>query len=235
MQSLFARPITHRGLHDAAGGRVENTFGAFQASIEKNFAIECDVRLSADNQIIVFHDQSLERLTDGTGFVHQHTLADLKALKLKNCNERIQTLGELLQQVNGSVPLFIELKSRFSKDLGLALKVAEELSNYSGAVATMSFDPHLVAAMQKWVPWVTNGIVAEYFVNDGKKPDMSWFRRLVLSNFLHWPQTKPDFVSFNIRDFPSRPIAFIQRFKKVPVICWTVKSSEQAKKAYKYC
>ena len=64
---LIARPIAHRGLHDAAAGRIENTAGAALAAIDGNYAIECDVQISADGEAMVFHDDDLDRLTDGHG------------------------------------------------------------------------------------------------------------------------------------------------------------------------
>ena len=59
---LTARPIAHRGYHDRAAGRIENTASAFAAAIDRNFSIECDLRLTADEEVIVFHDETLDRM-----------------------------------------------------------------------------------------------------------------------------------------------------------------------------
>ena len=64
---LIERPIAHRGLHDSANGVIENTLGAAEAAVAGGFAIECDIQLSVDGEAIVFHDETLERLTDVTG------------------------------------------------------------------------------------------------------------------------------------------------------------------------
>ena len=64
---LTERPIAHRGLHDAASGVIENTLQAAEAAIAGGFAIECDIRISADGEVFVFHDDTLDRLTDATG------------------------------------------------------------------------------------------------------------------------------------------------------------------------
>jgi glycerophosphoryl diester phosphodiesterase len=64
---LTERPIAHRGLHDAASGVIENTLAAAEAAIAGGFAIECDVQLSADEEVFVFHDETLDRLTDVEG------------------------------------------------------------------------------------------------------------------------------------------------------------------------
>src|SRR6185503_13156907 len=77
---LVARPIAHRGFHDRANGRLENTLSAARAAVDRNFAIECDVQLSADEVPVVFHDDNLDRLTVTTGPLRQRTLAELKAI-----------------------------------------------------------------------------------------------------------------------------------------------------------
>ena len=64
---LTARPIAHRGLHDAAAGVIENTASAFRAAIAGNYAIECDLQISADGEAMVHHDDALGRLTEGSG------------------------------------------------------------------------------------------------------------------------------------------------------------------------
>ncbi len=64
---LTARPIAHRGYHDRAQRRIENTLPAAEAAIAHNFAIECDLQATADGRVVVFHDDVLDRLTEPTG------------------------------------------------------------------------------------------------------------------------------------------------------------------------
>src|SRR5271165_2530054 len=84
---LTERPIAHRGLHDPAGPAIENTLRAAEAAVEAGFAIECDVQMSADGQVFVFHDATLDRLTDATG-----RLTDKSATQIRNA--RIRGSGE---------------------------------------------------------------------------------------------------------------------------------------------
>jgi len=72
---LTARPVAHRGLHDAARGVIENMPAAAQAAISGNFAIECDIQLSSDGEAMVHHDNALGRLTDGSGALLGKTAA----------------------------------------------------------------------------------------------------------------------------------------------------------------
>ena len=158
---LVARPIAHRGLHDAALGIVENTAGAFAAAMRRNYAIECDLQLSADGEAMVFHDYALERLTRSRGRVIERTAAALQELALRETTDRIQTLPALLAQVQGRVPLIVELKSHWDGSLALARRTAEIVRDYDGHLALMSFDPDLVAGLADLAPRVPRGIVAD--------------------------------------------------------------------------
>lgn len=233
--TLFANPIAHRGLHDVKSGLIENCEGAFTAAIDAGFAIECDVQLSSDNQVIVFHDYTLDRLMNTKGEVHRLTVSELKNAAFKDGQDKIQTLQELLEQVAGKVPLIIELKSRWNGDEGLALRVAETIGTYTAPVATMSFDPVLVAATQRWLPYMPNGIVSGHLKNIEYWKFLSRFERYKLTRMLHWRKTRPDFISYNIDDLPSRAVSLMENLMSVPVICWTVRTQEQATKAAEFC
>ena len=146
---LTARPIAHRGYHDRAAGRIENTLPAAEAAIARNFAIECDLQLTADGRVVVFHDDTLDRLGEAEGPVGARTLADLRAIRLRDTDARIPTLEDLLDLVDGQVPLVIELKSQWNGDRRLEQAVAPILDGYSGPAAVMSFDPMSMVAMRR--------------------------------------------------------------------------------------
>src|SRR3954452_22606810 len=110
---LTARPVAHRGLHDAARGIIENMPGAGQAAVDGNFGIEVDLQLAAGGDAMVHHDDALGRLTEGSGALLGMTAAELRAVKFRNTSERMMSLGELCALVKGRVPLVIELKSHF--------------------------------------------------------------------------------------------------------------------------
>src|SRR4051812_37217529 len=104
---LTARPVAHRGLHDISRGIVENMPAAAEAAIAGNFAIECDIQLTADGEAMVHHDDELGRLTEGSGALLTKTAAELKAVPFKNTAERMMTLTDLCGLVAGRVPLMI--------------------------------------------------------------------------------------------------------------------------------
>ena len=145
---LTARPIAHRGLHDAAAGVIENTASAFAAAIAGGYGIETDLQISADGEAMVHHDDALGRLTEGDGRLADMSAGAIKAVRFKASQDRILTLGELCDLVGGRAPLVLELKSRFDGDARLAQRAADVLANYAGPVAVMSFDPALVEGVR---------------------------------------------------------------------------------------
>src|SRR3954469_17298026 len=80
---LTVRPVAHRGLHDRARGIIENMPAAAAAAVAKNFAIECDIQLSADGEAMVHHDEALGRLTEGSGPLLGKSSAELKQITFK--------------------------------------------------------------------------------------------------------------------------------------------------------
>ena len=99
-----------------AKGIIENTPSAFAAAIAGDYGIECDVQISADGEAMVYHDETLDRLTDGDGRLDAMTAAELKRVPFKATADRMITLGELCDLVAGRATLVVELKSRFDGD-----------------------------------------------------------------------------------------------------------------------
>src|ERR1041384_2747908 len=92
---LVARPIAHRGLHDAAAGVIENTPSAFSAAIAGNYGIECDLQISADGEAMVHHDDVLGRLTEGSGRLDPMSSAELRRVPFRGSADHMLTVGEL--------------------------------------------------------------------------------------------------------------------------------------------
>ncbi len=144
---LTAAPVAHRGLHDAARGIVESTPSAFSAAISGGFAIETDLQLSSDGEAMVFHDDTLTRLTERSDDIRTLSAAELKTVRYKDTTDRMITLGDLCDMTNGRVPLVVEIKSRFDGDRRLIRRIAEIVRAYQGPLALMSFDPDQVLAI----------------------------------------------------------------------------------------
>jgi glycerophosphoryl diester phosphodiesterase len=233
---LTRRPIAHRGLHDAAQGVVENTLSAARRAVARGFSIECDVLLSADAEVVVFHDDTLERLTFADGAVADRRFAALAALPMRGTDDRIPRLADLLATIAGRVGLVIELKSTFgpTTETRLAEQVAAALAGYDGPVVTKSFDPRLVSAARRAMPHLAHGIVAERAVDPRWYGGMGATGRFALTHLLHAPWSRPDFVSYSIDDLPAPGPWAARRLFGRPVITWTVRSPAQAAHAARH-
>lgn len=226
---LIARPVAHRGLHDAARGIIENTAGAIDAAIAGRYGIEVDLQISGDGEAMVHHDDALGRLTDGDGRLAEMSAAELKRVPFRASAERMLTLPELLERVGGRVALVLELKSRFDGDDRLVARVAKALAAYAGPVAAMSFDPVMIAALRRIAPRLRRGIVAERRFAELPPRSAAW-RRPALAHLLHAPMTRPDFVAYRVDDLPA-PATRVARLLGLPILTWTVRTAAQRQQA----
>jgi glycerophosphoryl diester phosphodiesterase len=229
---LVEKPIAHRGLHNWKKGIVENCEGAFAAAIKHCYAIECDLELTKDGEAVVFHDDEIDRLMDGKGMVKSFTTKELKKKEYRQGKDQIQTLAELLEQVDGRTTLVIEIKSLWDKDMTLTHRALDVLADYDGPYAVMSFDPHIVACVAERSSITVRGITADRVV-DPYYDMLSLPRRLEMQSFSHLPRSKPHFVSFDAAGLPFAVVSEI-RERGHPVICWTIRSQEQASQALRY-
>ncbi len=221
--SLTDLPIAHRGLHDAAAGLIENTAAAVDAALAAGFAIEVDIQLSRDGEAMVFHDFTLDRLTNASGPVAARTAAELQAVAFKTSPDPMMTLGDLLRRVGGRTLLIIEIKSAFTGDVRLARRAAALASTYDGPVALMSFDPEMVAAVAEGAPTVCRGIVAEWHYRHGEWADLSAAHKLWLRLFLHWPRSRFQFVAYKVGDLDALAPRLV-RAAGWPLLTWTVRT-----------
>ena len=229
---LIARPVAHRGLHDAAAGVIENTASAFTAAIDGSYAIECDLQISADGEAMVHHDDTLERLTEGAGRLDAMTAGALKRVAFKATADRMLTLGDLCDLVGGRATLVIELKSRFNGDHRLAVRTAQVLVNYTGAMAVMSFDPAPVAALRDLMPALTRGLVAQ---QRDRSADRDHGTSLSAARFVMQAlAARLNFLAYRVQDL-TYPIPFTARHVLgLPLLTWTVRTPEERARAARH-
>ncbi len=233
---LIARPIAHRGLHKASAGVIENSVGAAGAAVAAGYAIECDVQATRDNDLVVFHDDTLERLTASSGRVDALDAQTLSRLRLKGSHETIPTFATFLAAITGSTPLVVELKSNFDGDLRAARRAAALLSAYAGPVVVESFDPAPIAFLRAnvtalGVAHVPLGIVGEAAYDEKDWPMLTPAQRAEMTHFLHYPRTRPDFLSWSVADLPHAIPFLARQALRLPVTTWTVRTPAQAKSA----
>jgi len=225
---LTARPIAHRGLHDRARGIVENMPGAISAAVAGNFGIEVDIQLSADGEAMVHHDDGLGRLNDGQAALATLTAAELKRVPFKDTRERMMSVGDLCDLVDGRVPLLIEVKSHFDGDRKLVARLAQVLAAYRGPAAAMSFDPDQVLALRQAVPQLTRGITAQRrYDDDPYWAKLSPEKRDGMLHLRHAFATRPHFVAYWVQQLPAPAPWIARHLFGCPLLTWTVRTPAQ--------
>ena len=226
-------PIAHRGLHDAARGRIENTASAFEAAIAKGYAIECDLQAADGDAPVVFHDERLERLMEADGVVAAHTVAGLKQLRLRGTADRVQTLDDLLEQVSGRVPLVIEIKTLFGQPGRYEEKIAARLRTYQGPVAVMSFDHRSMASLRTLAPGIPRGLLS-YRWDDDWMPLLPTAEKAKLRALTYHAAVAPSFIAYDIDDLPEPAPLDLKQRSGIPLFTWTVRTPEQRERAKLY-
>ena len=231
---LTARPIAHRGLHDAACGIIENTAGAVRAAIESNYGIEVDLQISADGEAMVHHDDVLGRLTEGEGRLDRFSAAELKHVPFRGSDERMMTLGELCDIVGGRVTLLIELKSRFDGDRRLPARVATVLAGYNGPIAPMSFDPRQIAQLRRQAPSLVRGLVAAKY-----RPHPYWdlmpaWMRHGMGYLVTAFTARPQFIAYAVADLPAVAPLFARHVLCLPLLTWAVRTPIERQRAARW-
>ena len=229
------RPIAHRGLHDAERGIVENSVSAVKAAMRKGIAVEVDLQRAADNQPVVFHDMTLERLTNESGPVAARDVASLRSIALKDGGgDRILSLPELLELVADTVPLLLEVKSDKSRNGVFEANIAKQLATYRGPVAVMSFDPHMVAEFRRAAPGLPRGLVSCRFADELSKTHLTMLQRFAMRHLLTSVFAHPQFVAYDIRALPAIAPLIAKFIAGLPLLAWTVRSEADLERALRY-
>lgn len=230
---LVNKYIAHRGLHDEEN--PENSLGAFNNAIQNDYAIELDVHRIEDGTIVVFHDDTLKRITGKDGYINQiKTVDDLKIYNLLGTNYTIPTLQEVLALIDGKVPLLIEIKdertTNYSPTNPLTMGTYELLKNYKGEYAVQSFNPYILQWFKINAPEVTRGQLSRRFTKESK---LNLFSRLALGHmWLNKKVSEPHFIAYHYKDLPNR---HVKKYKRLPLIAWAVPSQQEYMKVASHC
>ncbi len=221
--------FAHRGLHDSE--KAENSLSAFAAAVECGYGIELDVRLSKDGELVVFHDDTLDRMTDVKGRVDSFTAEELSKMRLGGTNDGVPTFREVLKIVDGRIPLLVEMKEDLGK-YGVAKKTAEMLREYKGEYIVESFNPLSLAHFGTLMPEVAKGLLCTNYLKNPKTRNVKTF---IVQNMLLNFRCKPDFIAYNHLDWKDAGLTMIRTFyPKTPLVCWTVRTPEEEVAAKKH-
>lgn len=145
--------VAHRG---GEGCEPENSLSIIRKSLDAEVdAIEIDIRLTLDGQIVVCHDETIDRTTNGCGNISKMTLAQLQRYQLKDKNgtvtdEHIPTLGDVLWLVNGKCRLLIEVKYHEDAER-VAKALINEVALYGASrwISVASFDDNILQEIHR--------------------------------------------------------------------------------------
>ena len=179
---------------------------AFRKAVESGFGIELDVQLTADLVPVIFHDPDLLRVCGVNRQVRDCTYAQLQEYKLFGSNERIPTLREFLEMVDGRVPLIVEFKSE-DTDMTLCRIIDPMLKAYKGQLS----DGFLHIPKYRTFPKAPATISVQFLI----------------PNFL----SKPDFIAYNHMYEGNLSRRICRSLYKAKSAAWTIRSEKELKKA----
>jgi glycerophosphoryl diester phosphodiesterase len=224
--AFLMQPLAHRVLHDRAAGRPENSRAAVRAAVAAGYGIEIDVQLSADGQAMVFHDEDLDRLTAESGPVKARTASELGRIRLRDAEDGIPTLPEVLALIAGRVPLLVEIKDQTltlsETDGRLEAATAAALHRYAGPVAVMSFNPQAVACLAGIAPQLPRGLTTSAYDPEdwSPLPDATCTRLRAIPDY---DRTGASFLSHEAADL-ARPRVAELKAQGAAILCWTIRS-----------
>lgn len=211
MEAFLKRPIAHRGLHNNKN-IIENTLESFDLAIENNFFIELDVVLSKDNEVMVFHDLNLYRLTGIKKLIKDCNANELRDIKLLKTNSVISSIEEVLYKVDGKVPIIIEIKESFHPDIDERL--FELIRSYQGEIAIQSFDKNSIRWFKKNAPFYKLGLIS----ND---------KRLTVEEVT---EIGVDFIAFDINNLELKTLKTLKKHG-FHILTWTVDTYDKYRKS----
>ena len=217
-RDMAGRYIAHRGLHDLSENTPENSLAAFQVAIDRGYAIEIDIHLTADGEVVVFHDDDTVRMCGESHVIEDTTLAELKSLRLANTNESIPTLQECLALVGGQVPLLIEFKCMSKTCEALCRKANEILSAYNGVYWVQSFYPFVLSWYRRYRKDVCRGQLSAGFYKDE-------IQKRLLGCLVFNVLARPDFVSYSHED-ANHPCRKLCTWLGAFPVGWTFRTKE---------
>lgn len=214
--------IAHRGIFN--NKRIpENSLIAFQKAVNFNIPIELDVQFTKDHQLVVFHDINLKRMCGIDQYISDVTYQELRKYYLLSTKEKIPTLKEVLNLVQGKVLLDIEIK-KDDNYMELCNRILDVLNNYPGEVLLKSFQPSIVKYLKKKTKKPVGLLITDY--------PPSKFYSYLLSSFFLIEYCHPNFLACNKKIIKKKRIQMYR--KKIPIFVWTITNKEEIKEYKNY-
>ncbi len=223
--------FAHRGLHDADCGVVENSPSAIRAALAAGVGIELDVQMSADRLPMVYHDETLYRLTGEDGRLAFMKAHEIEAISYRTGGDKIMRLDTCLRLIDGKVPLLIEVKSHWHGKAQMEEALAAILKDYKGPFGVMSFDPDVIERLKSLLSTGFLGLVT------ARIPSKDWLglteseRSCGQVQFEKARQLGVDFIAHQIGDLDNRLLRELVKELEAALFSWTVDRAEMVQAA----
>ncbi|MEE1313406.1 MAG: glycerophosphodiester phosphodiesterase family protein [Lachnospiraceae bacterium] len=222
--------VAHRGLFDNKREAPENSMAAFKKAVSYGYGIELDVQMTKDGKLVVFHDDTLERMCKEKKKVVECTYLQLQQYTLGISKEKIPLFDEVLDMVAGRVPLIIEIKPE-GNYIETTRRVVERLRRYKGIYCIESFHPMVIAWCRRHAPQILRGQLATSCTKERIKRNVC--EKIVLTNLLLNFLAKPDFIAYNHKYADAFSYRLCRTLYSVENVAWTIKSQGDLEKAKK--
>lgn len=221
MQAFHGTMFAHRGYHNKSLGIPENSMAAFRSAISHGYGIELDVHITSDGELIVFHDDTLNRMCRTSGRPENMTARTLQSCRLLDSDQHIPLFSEVLRLVNGQVPLLIELKIP-DQSVKICEKTYELLRSYHGTYLVQSFNTNGLHWFLIHAPEVLRGQLSSRLTKDDSTTP--WILRFITEHLLGNFFGKPDFISYKLADLPTLSTTIIRKFFGTTTAVWTLRT-----------
>jgi glycerophosphoryl diester phosphodiesterase len=221
----------HRGLHNPLFSVVENSATAIRMAVDAGVGIEIDVQMSSDRIPMVFHDETLFRLTGEDGRLSFMKAKELEKVSYSVGTDHIIPLEDCLSLVDGKVPLLIEVKSHWTELPEMEQGLIDVLKSYDGSHGLMSFDPSIIERLKNLGSPSPLGLVT------AQCPSKDWpgiTEEQRQSGTLQFEKARElviDFIAHEIGDIHNPYLSKLIQDLKIPMMSWTVKSSAMLQSA----
>ena len=212
---FLGRNIAHRGLHKIDRSIPENSLAAFSAAVGRGYGIELDVHLTADDALVVFHDDDMKRMCGVDARLEDLSYDYIRTLSLAGTDQHPPLLGDVLELVDGKTPIILEVK-RGKRNARLCALIREALLSYTGDVCIESFDPTIVRWWRRNAPEMLRGQLA---CRD-EAPEMGKVKSFLLSNLLLNFLGRPQFIAYGICEKKSVFVRLCEKLGAMKV-AWT--------------
>lgn len=233
-EALFPARVTAMGHRGAAGLAPENTMAAFRAAAALGVPFELDVRQAACGALIVFHDETLWRLTGASGRPEERSLAELRRLDAGAhfsgraggfAGEVIPSFDEVLAAFGDQVVMNVEIKAGRGVDpgpLAAAAVAAIRRHGLARSVLITSFNPFVLAAVRADAPELRRGQIVGSFAGAG----LRWHERALLRSLALNHRALPDVLSVEHSLITARSLQTMQG-RGYRVFAWTVNDAAE--------